>query len=470
MSKNINKQIDFNQFPLNKSGHIIWKESIGLIVDFFYHGEKHTIKILDCGKPDKDHVEISIDGTVSKVVNTQKIRNLAFDDLLYKPDYFYNIGDIVNGVMILEQLHIQKSNEKGSRTKHYKCRCLIDGYEYVVAEKELRNGRKCPQCVGKILIVGYNDLATTDPDIIKFLLDKEDGQRYTRCSHKQVWVICPFCGHKKFMRVEELVLNGGLSCPRCSDGLSYPNKFAYNVFKQLFGQYKEYDSEYTPDWLGQMRYDNHIVLKDGQEIVVEMDGGFHYNEFGKFAAQNDAIKDALANEHNIKVIRVNCFYSRITERFELVKNGLIEAIKCYFDLSRIDWNAANEAGISSRLIEAVNYYNKYPFMSNQQIADHFHVNVVTIRHYLTVGEKIGLCTYNRHDPNRCKTSIPLILYDSNYNFVGTFISARHMAEVMADKGFCRGSINECSRLGKPYKGYIIKQITWEEYEQYQNSV
>lgn len=469
MSKNINKQIDFNQFPLNKNGHIIWKESIGLTVDFFYYGEKHTIKILDCGKPDKDYVEISVDGMASKIVNTYKVRNLAFDSLFYKPDYFYNVGDIVNGIMILEQLHIQKSNGKGYKTKHYKCRCLIDGYEYVVAEKELKNGRKCPKCVGKTLIVGYNDLASTDPDIIKFLSNKEDGRKYTRCSHKQVWVICPYCGHQKQMRVEELVLKG-LSCPKCSDGLSYPNKFAYNVFQQIKEQYAEYQSEYSPDWLGQMRYDNYVVLKNGQKIIIEMDGGFHYNDYGKRSAQNDIVKDTLARAHGMQIVRINCFYGKITERFELVKNGFINNLKQYFDLSNVDWKLAHEYGLSNRLIEVVNYYNEHPFATNQQIADYFHINVVTVWHYLIVGEEIGLCIYVRHDPNRYKTSMPLTLYDPNGNFLGSFISARHMAEKMIDKGFCRGSIGECARLGKPYKGYIIKQITWEEYEQYQNSV
>lgn len=460
------KYIDFNQFPTDKNGHILWGKAVGMTVEFFYYNEKHIIKILDYGNPGKDYIEIKVDDMPSEIVNTQRIRNLTFDNLFAKPNYFYNIGDIVSGSVILEQLHIQRNN-KGYRAKHYKCKCLTDGYEYIVTEKELKNGRRCPKCVGKVLIIGHNDLATTDPNVVKFLFDKEDGHKYTRCSHKYVWAICPICGYKKRMRVETLVLEG-FSCPRCSDGLSYPNKFAYNVFEQLYEQYVEYCSEYSPDWLGQMRYDNYILFKDGRELVVEMDGGFHRNEYGKRAAQNDTIKDNLAIEHGIKIIRIDCFYSKITERFDIVKNGLINALKEYFDLSNVDWISAHESGISNRLIEVVKYYEEHPFMTNQQIAEHFHVNVVTIRHYLIVGEELKLCKYIRHDPDRNKTSIPLILYDSNGNMIGVFISARQMAEKMSDKNFNRTSINECVRLGKPYKGYIVKRITWEEYEQYQN--
>lgn len=468
MSK-IYKYIDLNQFPMNEKGYILWSKSIGLIVEFFYYNERHTIKILDYGNPDKDYIKIKVDDMPPENVKTQKIKNLSFDDLFVKPNFFYNIGDVVNGSIILEQLYIKENNGKGNRKKHYKCKCLIDGYEYISRESELKKDKKCPVCVGKKILVGYNDLATTDPDVVQFLSDKEDGYKYTRCSHKYIWATCPICGHKKYMRVEELVLKG-LSCPKCSDGLSYPNKFTYNVFEQLYEQYAEYCSEYSPDWLGQMRYDNYILFKDGRELIVEMDGGFHRNEYGKRAAQNDTIKDSLAIEHGMKVIRIDCFYSRITERFNIVKNGLINALKEYFDLSNVDWTSAHESGISNRLIEVVKYYEEHPFMTNQQIAEHFHVNVVTIRHYLIVGEELKLCKYIRHDPDRNKTSIPLMLYDSNGNMIGVFISARQMAEMMTDKNFNRTSISECARLNKPYKGYIIKQITWEEYEQYQNFI
>lgn len=464
MSKNIDKWIDFNQFPMDNNGRILWKKCVGLTFFFYYYNEKHSIKILNYGNPSKDYIEIKIDDMQPEVVNTQKIRNLSFNNLFAKPDYLYNVGDIVNDSIILEQLYMQRVSGKGYKEKHYKCKCLNDGYEYIIREKEIKNGRKCPKCVGKVLIVGHNDLATTDPNIVKLLLDKNDGYKYSRCSSKYVWVVCPFCGHKKFIKIEDLVLKG-LSCTLCSDGLSYPNKFAHNVFEQISEQYDDYISEYSPDWAGKMRYDNYILLKDGQKIVVEMDGGLHYKEYGKRSSQNDTIKDNLAKEHNIKVVRINCCYDRITERFQLIKNNFINGLKNYFDLSYVDWDSANENGISNKLVEVVNYYNKHPFVTNQQIADYFRVNVITIRHYLTVGEKIGLCRYVRHDPNRYKTSIPLALYDSNGNFIKAFISSRHMEEEMSDMDFRASSIRDCSRSGKPYKGYFIKKITWEEYEQ-----
>ena len=472
MSNKINdKYIYLNQLPKNKNGSISWKNSIGMTIEFFYYNERHTMKIFDFGSPYTDSIKIKVDDMPEETVRIQKIKGLHFDGLFRKPNYIYNIGDIVNNVEVLEQLYIEPKYKSNNRKmKHYKCKCLKDGYEYIISENEFKRAKGCPVCAGKRVLIGYNDLATTNPEIIKFLLNKEDGCKYTKGSHKSIWVACPHCGYKKLMVVEYFVYNGGLLCPKCSDGLSYPNKFAYNVFQQLHEQYVLYDPEYSPSWAGRMRYDNHIVLKDGREIIVEMDGGFHYNEYGKFAAQNDEVKDNLAKERGIKIIRVNCFYNQITNRFTLIKDNFVDNLKQYFDLSCVDWDAANEAGISNKLIEVVNYYNKHPFVSMQQIVDHFNLSHCTIRNYLVAGEEIGLCKYVKNDPIRSKNSIPLALYDNNCDYIGSYISATKLANEFADKGFTSWAVREYSRIEKPYKGYTIKRITWDEYESLQDAV
>lgn len=460
MANKLDKYIDLNQFPKNDKGKISWKNSIGVVAEFYYNGERHFIEILDY--INADCINVKIDDLLPTNITIQKIRCLNFQDLLYKPDYIYNIGDIVNNVMIIDQLFIKSSYHYG-RAKHYKCKCLKDNYEYIIPENQLTNCKGCPVCAGKRVLIGYNDLATTNPEVIKFLLDKHDGYKYTKGSHKQVELICPDCGTKKTMKVEDLV-NNGFSCKKCSDGLSYPNKFAYNIFEQLHAQYITYEPEYSPDWIGQMRYDNYIVLNNGQKIIVEMDGGFHYNDYGKFAAKNDLIKDSLAEKHGIKVIRVNCYYNQIANRFKLIKNNFIDSLKQYFDLSYVDWTSADEAGASNKLVEVINYYNKHPFASKQQIADYFHLGLCTIRNYIVVGDELGLCKYIKGDINRSKTSKPLVIYDKNGNYIGAYASATQMANAFKDENFISGSISERVRAGKPYKGYTIKRITWDEYK------
>lgn len=465
--KKTNKYIDLNQFAKDEKGRISWKNSVGIKADFFYYNERHTIEILGYESIKGGSLKVKIDNMSSEVIKIQKLKHLNFDKLFYKPEYRYEIGDTINNVLILDRMFIDYNNN-GHKSKYYKCKCLIDGYEYVVKEYRLERSVGCPVCSGNRVLVGYNDLATTDPYVVDFLLDKEDAYKYTRGSHKCVWAICPFCGYKKFVKVEDLVYNEGFLCPRCSDGFSYPNKFAFNVFSQLHEQYISYDSEYSPDWAGRMRYDNHIILNNGKEIIVEMDGGFHYNDYGKRSAQNDKIKDDLAKEHGIDVIRINCFYNQVLNRFNLIKENFIKGLKQYFDLSNIDWNYANNAGTSNRIIEVVNYYNDNPFASKQEIANHFNLSPITIRNYLVSGEELGLCKYIKNDIDRRKASVPLSLYDAEGNFIGVYASDGQMAREFKNENFVHQSINYYSRTGKQYKGYVIERITWEEYENFKN--
>lgn len=458
MSK-VNKRIDFDQFPMDKKGHILWRECVGLTVKFYYYDKLHLLKILEQGTPTKDDITIQVDDFDIETVKTNKIRKLQFDRYFYEPNYFYKTGQIVNDFLIVEQTKIQKVyNRKTVNSKGYKCKCIHDNSEYIFTEKELKNGKKCLLCTC---------LATTDPDIMKYLLYKEDGYKYTRCSHKKIWAVCPYCGFKKLIRIEDLVHKDGLSCKRCSDGLSYPNKFTYRVLEQLNEQYLAYIPEYSPDWLDKKRFDNFIILKDGSQIVIEMDGGFHYNGYRGYSIDNDITKDNLAAKHGIKVIRINCYYNNTANRFNMIKNGLIENLKEYFDLSKIDWRSAHEAGITNKLVEITDYYKQHPYDTTKEIANHFHLNVETIRHYLKIGEELGFCTYIRHDGNRYKTSISLLLYDLNQNFIKAFVSIRHLSEEMKHEGFVRHCIEYAITHNKPYKGYIIKQTTWEEYQKYQ---
>lgn len=57
-----------------------------------------------------------------------------------------------------------------------------------------------------------------------------------------------------------------------------------------------------------------------------------------------------------------------------------------------------------------------------------------------------------------------MLFDKTGNYIGIYMSAQQMANEFTAETFVCGSINTCARLGKSYKGYIIKRITWDEYE------
>lgn len=462
-----NKYIDLSQFAYDKNGRISWKDCIGLTVEFFYNSKRHEIKILE--RINKDYFKIMLDDTVIEKAHTAKIIGLMFDNLLYEPDYFYNVGDIVNeNLVIIEQLQMQRKSNKGSgfvKCKGYLCRCLKDGYEFKIKEFELKNGHGCPVCVNHVIIKGINDIGTTDPELVSLFVNENDAYCYPRSSDNRVEVICPYCGTKKIMRIAELTKYGYVTCEKCSDGISYPNKFAHELFSQLSKQYIDYQSEYSPDWAGKLRYDNYIELLNGNKIIVEMDGGYHYAKNYDYLTKNDSYKDELAEKHGITIIRINCNYLKVGQRYNMVKTNLSEALKDIFDLSNVDWDKCNEVGISNKLIEVLEYYTNNPKLGLPEIARDCRISMPTLYEYLYTGEDLGLCTYIRSDPNRIKNSKPIVMYDSQMNFIGIYKSGKQISEMFPELGLKHRQIRNSATKNKPYKNYIFKFATYEEYQQ-----
>ena len=273
------KHIDLSKFPkriVNGKEVISWKETEGLETEFIYDGEIHNLKIVKYFSYEK--IDIVIDGKIKKTVQCSKITKLAFGNELMKKKYKYNIGDQINGFEIIEHIEKKYSVNSKYRRAAYRCRCLIDGYIFEKKDYEIEKSG-CPVCAHIVTSKGINDSATTDSWMVKYFENSDDAFKYAKNSNIKVNMKCPYCGTLKEMRIADLNKKG-FSCPVCSDGISYPNKFAHELFSQLSGQYKEYVFEYSPDWAGLCKYDNYIKYNDGKEIIIEMDGGFHFrNDF-----------------------------------------------------------------------------------------------------------------------------------------------------------------------------------------------
>lgn len=463
-----NKYIDLNQFPHNQQNKIMWKDCIGLTVEFYYNDKPHKIKILE--RINKDYFKITLDDIIIDKAHTSKIAGLMFDNLLYEPDYFYKVGEVINkSLEIIKQCQIQRRTSSGKtlvNCKGYVCRCLKDGYEFTIEEFELKNGRGCPVCVNRIIVKGINDIGTTDPNLTLLFVDENDAYCHSRSSDDRVEVKCPYCGTIKTMRIAELSKYGYVTCEKCSDGVSYPNKFAHELFKQLESQYTNYQSEYSPAWAGMLRYDNYIELLDGKKIIVEMDGGYHYAKHYDYLTKNDMYKNKLAEEHGISMIRINCNYLKVGQRYNMVKTNLFEALKGIFDLSNVNWDKCNECGISNKLIEVLNYYQNNPKLGLREIARDCKISMPTLYEYLYTGEELGLCNYVRADSNRIKNSKPIAMYDLNMNLIGIYKSGKQIAELFPELKFNHRQIRNSATNNKPYKNYIFRFATYEEYQQF----
>lgn len=387
-----------------------WEGSIGRIVPFKYNDiESHLIIT---GKASQQNLYVDIPNYTSHysiAISQLKCGQLGGALKQITSEYKYNIGDIANGVLILNRYRIK------NMYKYYDYQCLKDGYIGHIREDHLITGNICPACVNKAVVVGINDIATTHPDMADLLLYPDDKFKYTFSSSKKVYFKCPRCGNIIYTSLNN-VSRHGLSCKKCGDGISYPEKVIFNFLSQVCELHKDnillqnYEIQKTFDWSknishqnlklsGNKRYDFYIPL--GTPIIIEAHGLQHYEEWGLHVhknarslaeeQENDELKMYIAISNGIlsqNYIQLDCRYSNIDYiKCSIMSSNLPELLD--FTESDIDWNECNKFATSSRVYEACDLWNDGNHVV-KDIANAMKMDRTTIRNYLRRGFELGI--------------------------------------------------------------------------------
>ena len=98
----------------------------------------------------------------------------------------------------------------------WKC---AEGHEWQAVIYSRNNGNGCPYCSGKKILAGFNDIATTDPELAKEWHPTKNStltpRDLTRGSGKSVWWICSH-GHEWKRSPNGRTSKGGNGCPICA--------------------------------------------------------------------------------------------------------------------------------------------------------------------------------------------------------------------------------------------------------------
>lgn len=312
--------------------------------------------------------------------------------------YRYEIGQELEMMHTTWTILGRKINDKsGASRKSYLCQCHKCNSALWKLENELHSGLtghagqgECGVCSNRVVMTGKNDVATTHPHLVHLFADPEDALHINALSRDKRLFKCPDCGYEFEKSVEYVTTRGKLCCPNCSDGISYPNKFARSVLEQL--EVENLESEYRPDWSQNKRYD-FSFYKEQEHYLLEMDGGFHTRQrFDPILARkdHDALKDRLAKENNCILVRVECEVSELGYIRERMEKSLLGEL---YDFSVIDWDKVELACVTNLLLEVNKYYNKHPGISNNELSEVFHLCPQTIRTYLKRGRNAGINKY-----------------------------------------------------------------------------
>ena len=288
-----------------------------------------------------------------------------------------NINDIINNKKVIKIF----KNEKGRETIEYEC--LKCGYIGQSLEYNFKRTKSCPCCNNKIIIKDINSIYATNKEFLKYFKNIEDAYTNSIGSDNKVIFICPHCKQEKLVRLADLKKRG-FKCDKCSDGISYPEKFVMELFNQLNLNYKK---EYQPEWSNGKKYDFHIPSFN---CVIETNGLQHYSEgferIGENARtykeeiKNDIYKKNLALSNGIdNYIVIDC---SLSEK-QFIRNNIINSeLNKIFDLNLIDWNECNYFATSNLAKQVYDYKQNNKDASCRNIGKVFNISPSVVSKYI----------------------------------------------------------------------------------------
>ena len=388
--------VNLNNLP-KRGTRIDWIKSEGHEVDFIYDDYNGKIKIIKY----IDNKNIIIKYKNKKIIiDPASLRYCSISKSilsLKKGNFQIEIGKIFKNnnrdLIIIDRKY--KNN-----IKYYKYRCNNCGYENGwMNEQKIMNNTNCACCCKppKIIIAGINDVNTTHPHLVKYLKNKEDAFKYSYSSNLKLKFICPDCKTEKTDTLNNITTNK-FSCKKCSNSVSYPEKFIFNMLSQLNINFKCQLSKKTFNWCENIRYDFYFIYKN-EKYIIEANGKQHYTggflpnyEDLKNINKNDKYKKELAIKNGIKpdnYIELNCSYSNLQFiKYNIYKSKLFKIL----DLDNIDWLICEEYANKNIYKDICDSFNNGNDVN--QISKLFKYSKTSIRSILAKGTYLNWCNYN----------------------------------------------------------------------------
>ena len=454
---------------------IDWINSVGHTVSFIYDDIKDEIKFVDYKN-----------GFLYIKYKENPIYKLYQSSILY-----CNIGCLIKkhtgdykikiGTKIIDDKRDLIITDREKRTKKdtlkyykYVCqKCLYTGW---IREYSLLSSSGCACCAGKVVIRGINDISTTHPEYLKYFYNIEDAYNNTYSSANIIKYKCPDCGFTKMRRISDLN-NNRYRCQKCSDGISYPEKYMMSVLSQLNIEYMYQFSKTNQLWCKKFLYDFAIP---NLSCIIEVHGAGHYcNSFSTYKMgrtlteeqNNDKAKEKLAIENNIdNYIIIDAKFSNSNYIKKSILDSLLPKL-LNFKETDIDWNVCHESGMTDIMKSVCKVKNENPNILSRDLAKMFKLNSATISRYLKNGSQIGLCKYNPSEERNkglllgrktgikrkhikvFKNNIELFSFNDVYEIC-------NVSEQLFGEKFSMTAIRKVCTGTKPtYKGYIFKYFS-----------
>ena len=177
----------------------------------------------------------------------------------------------------------------------------------------------------------------------------------------------------------------------------------------------------------------------------------------------DKIKDKLAKENNVEIIRINC--SGCNDKIiENIESSLLGKL---FNFSNFDWKKCFLECSLSNMKKVWDAYN-LGSLSTKDIARQLQLSSSTVIRYLRMGACLGICNYSgkkeqlknlqkASESNRKR----IVVYGNNIE--KEFVSIQKAAEFLSERfdlkiNSSRDYISKRLNTSKNYKGFYFKEV------------
>jgi len=346
---------------------------------------------------------------------------------------------------------------KGSNKKVWwigKC-----GHEWYSTVKSRKNGSGCPYCKNRKVLIGYNDINTTNEKLANKMLNKEDRLKYTQFSNKRVDWKCAECNNIiKNKRISDVNIYG-LYCNKCSDGISFPEKIMRELLIQLN---IEFINEKSFTWSKNKRYDFYLPVSNS---IIELHGGQHYSKGfetmgGKTLKEekiNDELKFDLAKNNDISnYIVIDCSQSEIN----FIKDSIINSeLNKILDISKLDWIDIYNNAEKSISINCLKLWNS-GMDSILEISKVLKIHKEMVRRYLKSWSELGECDFLDNDLRKNK----ILQIDDNNEVIKIWKSVNEISI------YYEGNYNDRLDILKALNGITKKAYGYKwKYEKHNTS-
>ena len=375
-----------------------------------------------------------------------------------------------------------------STIKYYKYRCNICGWDGGwMEERHLYHGKQgCSCCRGLTVVKGINDIATTNPDLVKYFKNQNEAFLYSAHSDYCPELMCPDCGFVKTNLKLDTLTKYGFGCQACSDGVSYNEKFIHSLLRQLGIEYKSQLSRTTCKWCDKYYYDFYFQLND-KEYIFEVNGQQHYMEtFSRIGGRVRTLKEEQENDLNKKELAYNNGFNDDSyivldcrnTNLEWIKQSVLSSnLNMLFDLSNINWSDCDKNAVKNLTKEVCQFWEtvKGTNVTLKDIGKIFGLSQTTISTYLTKGKRLNWCTCDaldriekqkkeRQEKERKRVKYPngkrVVMLDNKAGVINIFRSANNIEktsiEIFSDELKADSIHYACTKKKNHfYKGYYF---------------